>query len=237
MKAVNHHLEQMAQTIFKSWFVDFEPFRDGEFINSELGEIPKEWKLNSLYDFADYINGAAFKKDEYAQTGTPIAKITELKNGITASTQYCSIKKEDKYYINDKELLFSWSGNPETSIDTFIWHYGLAILNQHTFKVIPKSGYFSFIYCLLRYLKPEFTRIASNKQTTGLGHVTVADLKRLLFPYKTEAIVGLCKIIDPFIDKIYNNLLENQKLATLRDTLLPRLMLGELRISDIEGVK
>ena len=234
---INHHLEQIAQAIFKSWFVDFEPFADGEFVFNESNSFPKGWTLQPLYDFADYINGAAFKKEEYAPTGTPIVKIAELKNGITNSTQYCGIKKAEKYYIDNKELLFSWSGNPETSIDTFIWHNGFAILNQHTFKVEPRAASFSFVYCLLRYLKPEFTKIASNKQTTGLGHVTVADLKRLLFPYKTEVIVEFCKILDPIIDSIYVNLLDNRSLAILRDTLLPRLMSGELSIADIGDAK
>jgi len=82
-------------------------------------------------------------------------------------------------------------------------------------------------------MKPEFTRIASNKQTTGLGHVTVADLKRLQFPYSDEAIAEFCQNTDPFICQIYNNLLENSRLAALRDSLLPKLMSGELSVADI----
>ena len=227
---INANLEAQAQAIFESWFVDFEPFRDGEFVDSELGPIPKGFELRPLYDFAEYINGSAFTKDDYAMLGTPIIKIAELKNGITDSTQYCRVDKEQKYYIQNKELLFSWSGNPETSIDTFIWCGGVAILNQHIFRVIPYGNTYSFVYCLLRYFKPEFTRIASNKQTTGLGHVTIADLKRLSFVYSTKSIDEFCRLITPFTEMIYNNMSENSTLSALRDILLPKLMSGEIEV-------
>ena len=229
---INANLEAQAQAIFKSWFVDFEPFRDGEFIESELGQIPKGWALKSLYEFAEYINGAAFKKHEYStsQKGLPIVKIAELKNGITASTQYCCVEKEDKYYIDNGDILFSWSGNPETSIDTFLWHEGKAILNQHTFRVLSEEGAYSFVYCLLRHSKPLFTRIASNKQTTGLGHVTVKDLKTNLFPCSTNVVKQFNQLANPIIQQIYFNLRQNLALAALRDTLLHKLMSGEIEV-------
>lgn len=230
---INEKLEEMAQAIFKSWFVDFEPFKDREFIDSELGRIPKFFKLCSLYDFADYINGASFKKDEYADSGIPIVKIAELKNGITESTKYFKGTKDIKYFISNKDILFSWSGNPDTSIDIFLWRNGNAILNQHTFKVIPKDNNYGFTYLLLKYFKSEFSRIASNKQTTGLGHVTISDLKRLLFVYDNKTIKDFEIVIKPFIDLMFNNLVENEKLTKIRDTLLPKLISGEIDVSDI----
>ena len=116
--AINENLEQQAQALFKAWFVDFEPFG---------GVMPDDWQDISVYDLADYINGAAFKKAEYGDYGLPIIKIAELKSGITDSTQYCCVRKDDKYYIDDRDILFSWSGNPDTSIDTFLWSRGRAI--------------------------------------------------------------------------------------------------------------
>ncbi|MGY0372324.1 restriction endonuclease subunit S [Clostridium sp. JNZ J1-5] len=226
---INKTLEEMSQAIFKSWFVDFEPFQDGEFEDSELGIIPKGWKINSLYDFAGYINGASFKKDEYATSGCPIIKITELKNGITSSTEYFSGTKDEKYYIKTGDILFSWSGNPQTSIDTFIWVGGDAILNQHTFKISIKNNDYCFIYLLLKFFKPEFTRIASSKQTTGLGHITVSDLKRIKFPYNDKVVDEFCIILNPVIEMYVKNLIENEKLREIRDTLLPKLMSGEIR--------
>ncbi|GHU60726.1 hypothetical protein FACS189445_0860 [Spirochaetia bacterium] len=233
---INANLEAQAQAIFKSWFVDFEPFQGGEFVDSELGKIPKGWQVKPLYDYAQYINGTSFKDEEYssAKKGYPIIKIVELKNGITDSTQYCNCDKEEKYFISNGDILFSWSGNPETSIDTFIWHDGIGILNQHTFKVIPNIDIeYGFIYFLLRYKKTLFARIASNKQTTGLGHVTIADLKREKFVYSEKDMKIFCEITNPIFDDIFRNLKENRNLAKIRDILLPRLMSGEIEIGDV----
>ncbi|MBR1810116.1 MAG: restriction endonuclease subunit S [Clostridia bacterium] len=222
---INNNLLQQAQALFISWFVDYEPFG---------GIIPDDWKDISVYDLADYINGAAFKKNEYSDTGLPIIKISELKNGITDSTQRCCVTKDDKYYIDDRDILFSWSGNPDTSIDAFIWSMGRAILNQHTFRVVSKYDAPAFTFFLLKYLKPQFTHIASNKQTTGLGHVTVADLKRMQFRANAGTIAEFNSITMPMFDLIYSNYKEIQQLSVLRDTLLPQLMSGELDVSTID---
>lgn len=221
-RRVNENLLQQAQTLFYAWFVDYKPFG---------GVQPSDWKSISVYDLAEYINGAAFKKHEYADTGLPIIKIAELKNGITESTQHCCVEKDPKYYIKNRDILFSWSGNPETSIDTFIWSMGDAILNQHTFRVVSKYEAPAFTFFLLKYLKPQFTHIASNKQTTGLGHVTVTDLKRLQLCTNRRGIKDFNDLTMPIFEMIYSNCKESQGLSTLRDSLLPKLMSGELDVS------
>ena len=221
---INKNLLHQAQALFISWFIDYIPFN---------GTKPKRWKNISVYELAEYINGAAFKKNEYADKGVPIIKITELKNGITDATQYCCTEKDAKYYIDDRDILFSWSGNPDTSIDAFLWSNGKAILNQHTFRVVSKYNAPAFTFFLLKYLKPQFTHIASNKQTTGLGHVTVADLKRLQFCADENTIREFNAITMPFFDMIFSNYKENQYLSSLRDTILPQLMSGELDVSNI----
>lgn len=224
-KKINKNLLQQAQALFISWFVDYAPFG---------GKMPDNWENMSVYELADYINGAAFKKNEYADTGIPIIKIAELKNGITDSTQRCCVKKDEKYYIDDRDILFSWSGNPDTSIDTFIWSRGRAILNQHTFRVVSKYDAPAFTFFLLKYLKPQFTHIASNKQTTGLGHVTVADLKRLQFRANASVIAEFDAFVMPMFDLIYSKYKEIHQLSNLRDTLLPKLMSGEIDVSNLE---
>lgn len=223
-KQINENLLQQAQTLFYAWFVEYKPFG---------GIQPSDWKSISVYDLAEYINGAAFKKHEYADTGLPIIKIAELKNGITESTQHCCVEKDPKYYIKDRDILFSWSGNPETSIDTFVWSMGDAILNQHTFRVVSKYEAPAFTFFLLKYLKPQFTHIASNKQTTGLGHVTVKDLKRLQFCTDRQAIKDFNDLTMPIFEMIYSYCKESQGLSMLRDALLPKLMSGEIDISSL----
>ena len=240
----------MAQEIFKQWFVDFEfPNEDGEsykssggeMVESELGLIPKGWEVASLYDIADYINGTSFKKNEVNEfEGIPIIKIVEIKNGYSKSTSFYNgtTNKAKKYYLRKRDILFSWSGNPETSIDIFIWSKEQGILNQHIFKVEPYDYSKSYIYFLLKNFKSVFMDIASNKQTTGLGHVTVADLKRLKTPIPNEEILSeFIKISDVIIEKIFNNMQEIETLQSLRDSLLPKLLSGEIRVPlDEEGV-
>lgn len=237
---INKRLEDMAQSIFKHWFVDFEfpneegkPYKSsgGDMVESELGMIPKGWEAECIYSLAEYINGTSFKSKDLGNQGLPIIKIAELKNGITDGTKFFNGEKDKKFYLKNRDILFSWSGNPDTSIDTFIWDKGDAILNQHIFKVVPNSncGY-SYVYTLLRSLKSTFTNIARNKQTTGLGHVTVKDLKNLKVALNYEKINEFNKIIEPIINKIINNNNSTINITQLRDNLLPKLMSGEIRV-------
>ena len=133
-----------------------------------------------IFDLADWKNGLAFKQFAFSDNGKPIIKIAELKNGVSSQTSFTQQEFDKSVYLTKGDLLFSWSGNPETSIDVFWYNLPDGWLNQHIFKVTPKDGVNKvYLYYLLKYLKPEFTAIASNKQTTGLGHVTVKDLKEL----------------------------------------------------------
>ncbi|MCR5622047.1 MAG: restriction endonuclease subunit S [Treponema sp.] len=216
---INTNLEQQAGAIFKNWFVDFEPFG---------GKMPEGWKEKPLYDYADFINGTSFKEDEYDTKGVPIIKIAELKNGITDATQYFNGEKDPKYDVKNGDILFSWSGNPETSIDIFIWSLGDGILNQHTFNLKSNTDRKWFTYCLLKYFKPEFCHRASCKQTTGLGHVTANDLKQITFNSGEKEESNFEALITPIMNQIFNNKLENQKLVNIRDSLLPKLMNGEI---------
>ena len=148
----------------------------------------------ALFDLAQWKNGLAFKKIDFSSDGEPVIKIAELKNGITGQTQFTEGDYGDEVHLTKGDMLFSWSGNPETSIDVFWYNLPDGWLNQHIFKVIPKpfvDRY--FLYYLLKSLKETFTAIASNKQTTGLGHITLKDLKKLniaLPSEKEQKIIG-----------------------------------------------
>lgn len=139
----------------------------------------KKWSSHNLYDLAEWINGRAFKNKDYSLAGIPVIKIAELNNGISSNTQF-SKDIENKYYIQKGDILFAWSGNPDTSIDTHKFKFKEGYLNQHIFKVIPKDIIVNedFFYYLMKYLNKNFCEIARNKQTTGLGHVTKSDLQK-----------------------------------------------------------
>lgn len=236
-------MEEISKLLFKKWFIDFEflnehglPYRStgGEMVESELGEVPKGWRLVALYDLANYINGTSFKKQEIDENqGVPIIKIAELKNGITNTTKYFNGSKPEKFNIENEDILFSWSGNPQTSIDTFIWYRGKGILNQHIFKVVPNNYEKTFIYLILKYFKPTFTEIASNKQTTGLGHVTVNDLKRIKIALPNDKVIAeFTEIVRGLVKNIFLKYVENNHLETLKETLLPTLLSGKIEIPE-----
>ena len=257
LRETNATLEAIAQALFKSWFVDFDPVRakmEGRvpegmdeataalfpdaLVESALGLVPglvpEGWLSESIYEMATFINGAAYKAFEPNAEcrGRPIIKIAELKSGVTAQTAYSDVAMPEKYRIETGDILFSWSGNPDTSIDTFVWTFEPAWLNQHIFRVLPRVQLErTFVLQMLRYLKPLFTELARNKQTTGLGHVTVADLKRERIAMPTVEILRQFDLsVGPIHARIFENQRQAQTLATLRDTLLPRLISGALRL-------
>jgi len=147
-RKITANLEETARTLFQSWFVDFDPVhakaegRDpslpadiAALFPDRFGDdgLPEGWCNSSLLDQADWVNGAAYKNMDFvaATDGLPVIKIAELKAGVTAQTKFTNTKLGDRYRITDGELLFSWSGNPETSIDTFIWTGGDACVHCH----------------------------------------------------------------------------------------------------------
>lgn len=205
-RAENDNLEATGLAIFKEKFSS---------PNDGFDEIP-------LYDLAEYINGTSFSEDEYSSDGLPIIKIAELKDGITSATQYFVGNKDPKYLIHDSDVLFSWSGNPDTSIDAFIWSHGDGILNQHTFRMVPRNGV-AFTYFMLKFCKPEFVKAAMGKQTTGLGHVTVKDLKRLTLPFNEETAVSFNQAAMPLYEQIFKNLKEINALIELRNQTVQML--------------
>jgi type I restriction enzyme S subunit len=259
LRETNTTLEAIAQAQFKSWFVDFDPVRAKQegrepegmdadtaalfpdsFEESELGLVPRGWTVSAVYDLAQYINGAAYKAFEPNSEcrGLPIIKIAELKAGVTSQTGYSEVKMPLKYLIRTKDILFSWSGNPDTSIDTFVWPHGEAWLNQHIFRVVPKSDQErSFILLTLKYLKPVFAEIARDKQTTGLGHVTVSDLKRLQVVQPNKQLLERWnELVDPILERAFFVEQKAQTLTTLRDTMLPRLISGQLRLPEADAL-
>ena len=163
-----------------------------------------------LFELADWKNGLAFKKIDFSESGKPVIKIAELKNGITGQTQFTQGDYGSDVYLRKGDMVFSWSGNPETSIDVFWYDLPDGWLNQHIFKVTPKQFVDkNYLYYLLKFLKPRFTAIASNKQTTGLGHVTIKDLKDMTIMLPDMAIQ---KVIGNYLSVIDQKAYINNKI-------------------------
>ena len=216
---INDNLQQQALAIFQQ-----ELLRDGE--------VPEGWSNGSLLDIANYLNGLAMQKFRPAdgENGLPVLNIKELRQGsCDASSELCSPSIKPEYIVHDGDVIFSWSG----SLLVDLWCGGTCGLNQHLFKVTSEKYPKWFYYAWTAHHLARFVAIAADKATT-MGHIKREELAKaeVVIPdaASMERIGG---ILQPMYDLIISNRIENRKLAALRDTILPQLMLGELDVGDL----
>ena len=229
----NRNLEQQAQAIFKAWFVDFEPFQDGKFVDSELGPIPDGWRVVPLDEIANFLNGLPMQKyrPTIGEIGLPVLKIKELREKVCSiDSERCTENLKPEYIVDDGEVIFSWSG----SLMVDIWTGGKCGLNQHLFKVTSTQYEKWFYYLWTCHHMENFVAIAADKATT-MGHIQRGHIHAALtlVPPK-QKYDELSVVISPIIDKMIQSRIESNRLATLRDTLLPKLMSGEIDVSEVE---
>lgn len=226
-------LENMSQTLFRREFIDLEEYDgDLEYDDDFEGEIPITWKKKSLEDIANFLNGKAWQKfkNEDEENNLPVIKIKELRNGISEdSDRVVESDCPENYIIEDGEVIFSWSA----SLVLDLWTDGPAFLNQHLFKVTSEKHPRWFFYEWVNHHIHQFRNIAEAKKTT-MGHIKRSDLKeaKVLVPPKEE-LVSKSKRFEPIFESIVEKRVENRYLRELRDTLLPKLMSGEIRVNDI----
>ncbi|MCK4444542.1 MAG: restriction endonuclease subunit S, partial [Thermoplasmata archaeon] len=207
-----------------------EMFPD-EFKDSELGEIPRGWRTEPLDEIADFLNGLALQKyPPHGEESLPVIKIAQLRAGHPQNADRADKSIPPQYIIDDGDVLFSWSGSLELSI----WCGGPGALNQHLFKVTsadyPKWFFFFWVD---RHL-PDFRAIAASKATT-MGHIQRQHLSRAQTIVPTRGILDLGdRVIAPLLDRMVIHSVESRTLATIRDTLLPKLLSGEIRVNDAE---
>ncbi len=251
-RRMNETLEAMAQALFKSWFIDFDPVRaklegrdtglpqdiadlfPGRLVDSEMGEIPEGWKAAPLDGIARFQNGLALQKFRPAQNEArlPVVKIAQLRAGEANSGEWASATIRPECIIEDGDILFSWSG----SLLVKTWCGGRAALNQHLFKVTsaryPKWFY---LHSLLSHLRA-FRRIAQDKATT-MGHIRRHHLTEALCVAPPDDVIArLSGTFSCLLERRVANELSSRNLAVLRDTLLPKLISGELRTGDAESL-
>ena len=228
---INADLEEMAQAIFKNWFVDFEPFKDGKFVDSELGMIPEGWKVGRLTEIASYMNGLAMQKfpPENNEDSLPVLKIKELGQGFCGTdSDRCSCNIKDECKIHNGDVIFSWSG----TLLVDVWCGGDCGLNQHLFKVTSKDYPKWFYYYWTKHHLQEFIHIAKDKAVT-MGHIKRGHLEEAMVAIPdNDSMEKAHELFEPILSKLISLRLESSRLSTLRDTLLPRLMSGELEVPE-----
>lgn len=210
----NKTLEQMAETLFRQWFIE---------------EAKEDWEEKPLDEIANYLNGLACQKypPRNKADKLPVLKIKELRSGFTENSDWATSDVPSEYIVENGDVIFSWSG----SLLVKIWDGGKCVLNQHLFKVTSKTYPKWFYYFWTKYYLEKFIAIAESKATT-MGHIKRKDLSTsmVLVPSEDE-LEDMDNKISPLIEKI---ILINKQIRTLeqlRDILLPKLISGEVRVN------
>lgn len=228
LRQSNATIEAIAAAQFKSRFVNFDGVPPEDMQESELGLIPKGWRVASLDAIADYLNGLALQKfpPESDTEFLPVIKIAQLRAGNTSGADKASTKLKPEYIVQDGDVLFSWSGTLEVEV----WTGGRGALNQHLFKVtsceVPKW----FYYFATRQHLSDFRAIAAGKATT-MGHIQRGHLTaaKVVVPPPNQ-MTKHDVVIAPLFEQKINNALRIRTLANLRDALLPCLLAGKLQV-------
>lgn len=225
---INADLEEMAQAIFKNWFVDFEPFKDGKFVDSELGMIPEGWKVGSPYEYAKVVYGAPYKSAKFNDNGEglPLIRIRDLKD---CNPQFYTPEiLPQTEYVNMGDIV----AGMDAEFVPHIWKGNTGLLNQRVCKLMPQQTSISNLF-VLYLMKPELEFVQSYKTGTTVSHLGKADIDKFVVVLPPLEVVEECsKILDSILQRIKNISAESRTLSLLRDTLLPRLMSGELEIPE-----
>ncbi|WP_429168858.1 restriction endonuclease subunit S [Aeromonas rivipollensis] len=260
LRETNATLEAIAQALFKSWFVDFDPvhartrgeepvglssevaalFPDS-FEESELGMVPKGWKIGTLASVANFQNGYAFKSKDWRETGHPVVKIGDVKPGIIDFSGCSYIDPEtteglSRFKLERGDLLVGMTGYVgETGLVPHVKPH--AYLNQRVGRIATRSGLadLGFVYCLVR--NPAFKGYAE-AHSHGSAQANVSGA--VLLDYATfiptkDLLNHFNGVVGEMLESILSNHEQAQTLATLRDTLLPRLISGQLRLPEAEA--
>jgi type I restriction enzyme S subunit len=251
LRETNATLEAIAQALFKSWFVDFDPvhakaqgtkpegmdeqtaalFPDS-FEESELGMVPAGWEVKPLDRIANFLNGLALQKfPPTDKDWLPVIKIAQLRKGDTIGADKAGSNIKPDYIIQDGDVLFSWSG----SLEVEIWSGGKGALNQHLFKVTSSDFPKWFYYFWTKHHLEHFRQISASKATT-MGHIQRIHLTQAKVIVPSDIFINA--VSDNFkslLDCLIFNSVQAKTLTDLRDTLLPRLISGQLRLPDVEA--
>ena len=238
---INKTLEEMAQAIFKSWFVDFEPFRDGEFEESELGLIPKGWRVGAIDDVLSEIETGNRPKGGVAgvESGIPsigaenvlgLGKYDYSKEKYVSEEFYNSMKKGK---LKDWDVLLYKDGAQLGRKTMFAlgFPHKKCCVNSHVFILRSNSRMnqcYLYFWLDQDYMTQKIIGLNANSAQPGINQPAVKGLPILIPPI--DVLERFDDLVVPIIKNLFSNCLENNILVSIRDTLLPKLMSGEIRV-------
>ena len=234
----NHNLEEQAQALYKSWFVDFEPFKDDKFVESELGLIPEGWRVGNVNNFINILSGFAFKSETFSTTGEyKLITIKAVQDGyLETNGADCIPSIPSKMplfcHLQVGDILLSLTGNVGR---VCIVNQNKLLLNQRVAKIHPKNERDRFYaYCLFNNygFKNQLLQLARGTAQLNLSPIETGLLP-IVLP-SNDIMIRFSQIGKGIYDKILSNSTENINLSKLRNSLLPKLMSGELKINEID---
>ncbi len=246
-REINHHLEQMAQAIFKSWFVDFEPFSGGEFIDSELGKVPAGWGVQTIEYLAEKVAmgpfGSNIKVETFVDSGVPIISGNHLRGLYLDELGYNFITEEHARCLSNSlvhagDIIFTHAGNiGQVALIPDNCDYPYYVISQRQFylrcdktKVLPE--YINYFF----HSREGQGKLLANASQTGVPSIArpsshLKGIAVVLPPIEVQ--LEWFKTVQPMLQTLNSNNKENKRLASIRDLLLPRLMSGELSVADL----
>ena len=239
-KRINDNLEKQAQGLYKSWFIDFEPFKGGKFVDSELGEIPEGWRVGRLSDVGRIVGGSTPSKSHseyYTTNGIPWLTPKDLSMTQAKFTSRGEIDITEIGYKSCSTKLLP-RGSVIFSSRAPIGYISIALneicTNQGFKSIVPnKEIGTAFIFYYLKANTSKIESQASGSTFKEASGTLINSLSIIRPPLKV--IHNFNEIMTPIFFQQEKNEGENEKLSKLRDTLLPKLMSGELKISDLNS--
>lgn len=232
---INRNLEAQAQAIFKSWFIDFEPFKNGRFIDSELGKIPEGWRIDRLGSVCECVLGGTPSRShkEYWEGNIPwinSGKTNEFR--VISPSEFISdeaLKKSATKFLPKKTTILAITGATLGKVS--LLEIG-ACANQSVVGIL-ENDYLPYEY-IYRYVSHNIEKIISHQTGGAQQHINKDNIKNfhIILPPKCEL-----KRYKIAVEHLYNEIttlaFQSRSLSQLRDTLLPKLMSGEINVSNI----
>jgi type I restriction enzyme S subunit len=239
----NKTLEEMAMALYKHWFVDFGPFKDGKFIDSELGLIPEDWEVKELGDIVEVVNGYAFKSKDFIEEGEKVLKIKNISGNVVHLEGSVSIsavvaeKTNAKFEVHPSKFLVAMTGAEVGKVGIVPDYKQKLWLNQRVGMLANERIKLGEILAGNILQSQEYYEIiqglAYGSAQPNISSKAIESIE-LLLPSDVKILEPLLSNWDTLHKRKVANLTENITLTTLRDSLLPKLISGEVRVKDIE---
>lgn len=246
---INKTLEAMSQALFKRWFVDFEfpnekgkPYKlsDGEMVDSEMGEIPRGWQVSKLGDCGTFKNGINYLRDEAGDTDFFIANVRDIANNkllLKESLDKIKINfsKARDYLLKEKDILIARSASPG-EISLVLGDLEKVIYSGFSIRYrLNNPNNYLYMFLVMQGLKRNLLNFSIGTTLQSVNQETLKNMKFIL--PSDEILKAFNKISEQILNKTFNNLLQNKELSQIRDSLLPRLMSGKIRVAAEGGDK